>query len=148
VLIDSRVLIEFEKGTRTQLLEQLLPSPHRLLINPIICSEYVYHLLGVLGGRSPLAIKEAKRIDQVLASHQTTAFLNAFEVTQIRAEACSSAIGLMKKHHMLPNDALILACCLWESIPVLVSHDSDFVSACQSEGIILVQEVGRLSRLL
>ncbi len=56
IFLDSSILIEYEKQNKTDLLEALLDSDHQIFINPIVVSEYVYQLLGILGGRSPMGI--------------------------------------------------------------------------------------------
>jgi uncharacterized protein len=47
-------------------------------------------------------------------------------------------LALMKKHNLLPNDALILASCKIKNIAVLASFDSDFTDACKKEKIQLI----------
>jgi predicted nucleic acid-binding protein len=47
----------------------------------------------------------------------------------------------MKKHNLLPNDAIILAACKIQKVHVLASYDSDFFKACAEEGIRLITAV-------
>jgi predicted nucleic acid-binding protein len=49
VFIDSSLLIEYEKQTKTELLEALMESNRQIFINPIVVSEYLYQLLGIIG---------------------------------------------------------------------------------------------------
>jgi predicted nucleic acid-binding protein len=73
ILIDSGILIEFEKGTRTDLLMTLLAQNHTLYINSTITSEYLYKLLGILAGKSPMSISESKGTRSALSKYQTAA---------------------------------------------------------------------------
>ena len=144
ILLDSSVLIEFEKGNRPELLEQLLASSHQLYINPIIVSEYLFHLLAILGERSPLAISESKKVAETLASHQTDSFLSLFSFLPTVQDASLQTVSLMKRYNLLPNDALILSSCLAEKVAVLASFDSDFLAACKSEGVKVIQDISEI----
>ncbi|MDX2285612.1 MAG: PIN domain-containing protein [Bacteroidia bacterium] len=122
----------------------MLASPHQLYINPVISSEYLYHLLGILGGRAPMSIAESGKVGEALAEHQTSTFLSLFEQLPIRTEGITLAISFMKKHNLLPNDAMILASCCLEGVPVLASYDSDFTGACREEGIRLLNDASEV----
>jgi uncharacterized protein len=141
ILIDSSILIEFEKGTRTDLLMTLLAQNHTLYINSTITSEYLYKLLGILGGKSPMSISESKGIRSALSKHETKDFLLNFNYLPINQEAMLLSIDLMKRHNLLPNDAQILATCKIYQIAVLASFDADFADACQEEGITLINSI-------
>ena len=144
VFIDSSLLVEYEKQTKTDLLDALLDSEHLLFINPIVVSEYLYQLLGILGGRSPMAICESKKIAATLEPHDTASFLSGFQVLPIPDAAVEECIAMMCKHNLLPNDAIILTSCKLQNVAVLASHDSDFKNACQAEGIRLISSVSDL----
>lgn len=141
IFIDSSLLVEYEKQTNPDLLDDLIKSEHRLFINPIVASEYLYQLLGVLGGRSPMSICESGKIQDTLSSHDTTSFLSGFEILPIPDAAIIKAIDFMKKYNLLPNDAIILASCQLQNIGILASFDTDFQNACNAEGIRLVTEL-------
>ncbi|MBK8043895.1 MAG: PIN domain-containing protein [Haliscomenobacter sp.] len=145
VFIDSSLLVEYEKLNRPELLEALMASNHQLFINPIVASEYLYQLIGILGGRSPMSICESGKIGETLGRHDTAVFLSAFEILSIPDKALPMAIDLMKKHNLLPNDAIILASCKLEQVAVLASFDTDFSAACRAEGIQLICEVADFS---
>jgi predicted nucleic acid-binding protein len=83
VLIDSSILIEFEKGTKVELMLSLLKNGHELYINTAVTSEYLYKLLGILGGKSPMSISESKDIKTVLDKHDTKSFLLNFNYLSI-----------------------------------------------------------------
>ncbi len=148
VFVDSDLLIEYEKQTKTELLGALLESEHQIYINPIVASEYLYQLLGILGGRSPLSICESGKIGETLSLHDTKSLLSGFQVLPIPDAALSLAIDLMKKHNLLPNDAIILASCKIQNVRVLASFDSDFFQACLAEGVRLITSVADLSTLV
>lgn len=79
IFLDSNILIEYEKNNHAELLESLLKSEHQLFINPIVFSEYIYQLLGIIAGKSPISIREAKKIDETLGDHDTVRFLSVFK---------------------------------------------------------------------
>lgn len=144
IFLDSGVLIEYEKQTKVELLEQLIQSNHQLFINPIVASEYLYQLLGILGGRSPMSICESGRIKEVLSHHDTQTFFTDFQFLAIPEDALLLSIDFMKKHNLLPKDALILASCKLQGVNVLASYDSDFYHSCVAEGIQLITKVSDL----
>ncbi len=139
ILVDSSILIEFEKGTRADLLMYLLKRGDELYINSTIASEYLYKLLGILGGKSPMSISESKGIKATLSKHETQDFLLNFNYLPIIQEAMLLSIDLMKKHNLLPNDAQMLATCKIYQIAILASFDADFTDACHEEGITLIK---------
>lgn len=71
-------------------------------------------------------------------------FLQTFFYLNITQDAIIYAIELMKKHNLLPNDAMILANCILQNIKVLASHDSDFATACKEENILLLTNISNL----
>jgi predicted nucleic acid-binding protein len=144
IFLDSSVLIEYEKQTKTELLQRLVQSDHQILINPIVVSEYLYQLLGILGGRSPMSICESGKINEVLSLHDTKTFLTGFQFLAIPEDALRLSVDFMKKYNLLPNDALILASCKIQEVKVLVSYDSDFYQSCVAEGIQLITKVSDL----
>lgn len=148
IFVDSGLLIEYEKQTKTELLEALLESEHQIYLNPIVVSEYLYQLLGILGGRSPLSICESGKIGETLETHDTKSFLCGFQVLPIPDTALSLAIDFMKKYNLLPNDAIILASCKLQNVAVLASFDSDFFRACTAENIRLIKSPVDLSTLV
>lgn len=139
IFLDSSLLIEFEKQSNTELMDLLLQSEHQLYINPIVFSEYIYQLLGIIGGRSPMSICESRKINETLSKHDTTTFLSGFQLLPILDDALPLAIDFMKKHNLLPNDAIILASCKLLSVKIVASYDSDFFKACAAEGIRLIR---------
>jgi predicted nucleic acid-binding protein len=141
IFLDSGLLIEYEKQTQAELLESLLESEHQIFINPIVFSEYLYQLLGILGGRSPMSICESGKISETLSLHDTKTFISGFQILPIPDDALSLAVDFMKKHNLLPNDAIILASCKIQNVLVLASYDSDFFNACAAEGIRLISKM-------
>ncbi|WP_353484674.1 hypothetical protein [Haliscomenobacter sp.] len=97
IFLDSSVLIEYEKQTKTELLQKLVQSDHKILINPIVVSEYLYQLLGILGGRSPMSICESGKINEVLSLHDTKTFLTGFHFLAIPEDALSLSVDFYEK---------------------------------------------------
>lgn len=55
----------------------------------------------------------------------------------------------MKKHNLLPNDALILATCLHHTLACLASCDvNNFAPGCSSEGITLISNLEEARQLM
>jgi predicted nucleic acid-binding protein len=144
IFVDSSILIEYEKQAQTELFEALVAEGHQLYINPIVVSEYLYHLIAIRGAKSPLTIRENGKIAETLTGHDTAEFLSSVAYLPIPADAVPLCIELIKRHNLLPNDALILATCKLQSIAILASYDSDFTSACHIESITLISNISDL----
>lgn len=145
IFVDSSVLIEFANERRPELLDALLDSSHELYINNIVVSEFVYKLLGIIAGKSPMSVCENEQIQETLKMYDAVAFLSSFSYLTISKAAMLKSIDYMKNYNLLPNDAMILASCKLENIAILTSYDSDFREACQNEGIKLISKVEDLS---
>lgn len=103
IFLDSSLLIEYEKQAETELLDALLESDHEIFINPVVVSEYLYKLLGILGGRSPMSICESGKVAETLDLHETEEFLSGFQLLPIPDAAVPQTISMMKKHNLLPT---------------------------------------------
>jgi uncharacterized protein len=147
VFLDSSLLIEFEKQAQTELFEAILASNCQVFINSVVISEYLYKLLGILGNRSPLSICESRKIGETLESHKTVDFLSAFEILPIPNEALRLTLDLMKKHNLLPNDAMILASCKLQNVAIIASFDSGFNTACLIENILLISNLADFQQI-
>lgn len=147
IFIDSSVLIEYEKQAQPELLDALRDSYHELYINILVASEYIYRLIGVLAGKSPMSVCESGQIKEVLDKHDTALFLSPLHLLQIPAPAIPMGLDFMKKYNLLPNDAFILATCKLQGVAVLTSFDSDFKDACVQEGILLLTKASELNLL-
>ena len=139
IFIDSSILIEYYKGTKRDLFRALLSdSSFSLFINQTVLSEYLFHHLGISGGKAPLTLKTDNAIPAILNSYDPFPFLNLMEWLPDNKVLLQPAIDFMKTYNLLPNDALILASCKQYGIEALASHDSDFAVACKSEAIWLL----------
>lgn len=145
IFVDSSVLIEYANERRPELLDALLDLSHEIYINNIVVSEFVYKLLGIIAGKSPMSVCESGQIQETLEMHDTVGFLSNFSYLTISRAAMLKSIDYMKNYNLLPNDAMILASCKLENIAILASYDSDFRKACQNEGIKLISKVEDLS---
>lgn len=144
IFIDSSVLIEALKGNKNKFYSDLISNnDHELFINDIVVSEYLYFVLGFSAGISSRTLKERQQISETLSANETlTSVLSDFSFAGGNFSILSMAPSLMKKHNLLPNDAIILATCKIHNITKLASHDTDFILPCQSEGIELLREEG------
>jgi len=107
-------------------------------------SEYIYKLLAILGGKSPMSIAESKQIKVYLDKHDTYDFLLNFEYLPISQEAIFLGLDLMKKYNLLPNDAQIISTCKINQISMLASLDTDFTEICKKEDIELISSVEQI----
>ncbi|MEM0992198.1 MAG: twitching motility protein PilT, partial [Bacteroidota bacterium] len=64
IFLDSSILIEYRKGIKVALLDQLIQHSNDLdlCMSETVSSEYLFHLLALFGQKSPLALKESKTI--------------------------------------------------------------------------------------
>jgi predicted nucleic acid-binding protein len=147
ILVDSSILIEFEKGTEPDLLEALLVSGYQLYYNATVFSEYMYKLIGILANKSPMAVKESKKIKQVLLTHATKPFLRHFIALSIDEKIIYIALDFMMEYNLLPNDALILASCKYHGLYFFASFDSDFSDVCHKENIVLLRSIADIPKL-
>jgi predicted nucleic acid-binding protein len=146
IFIDSSVLVEFKKHSKTELLLHLLSVPDlELVINPIVLSEYTFYLLAIHGQKSPRSVKENNEIEKILNRDEPGPFLSVFKVLQNGNEIIPPYLELMSKYNLLPNDALILATCKLHNIRSIATFDiTDFTRACATENIQLVQQISDL----
>lgn len=136
--LDSSILIGYIKGTQTELLDKLFADKTENYINHIVYSEFMFHFLSVMSGRSPLTLKGASKIREIMEIHKPIEFLNNFNLLEMDEEIINKSDHFMKTYNLLPNDALILATCYSHNISYLVSYDSDFVEVCDKEGLVLI----------
>ncbi|GGC10598.1 type II toxin-antitoxin system VapC family toxin [Dyadobacter sediminis] len=143
IFIDSSILVEFKKQSKTELLLELIANSNiELVINSTVLSEYTFYLLAIEGEKAPRTIKENQEINSIISKDQPEDFLSLFTVLQNGNEIIKEFLELMKKYNLLPNDALILASCKLNNIKVLASFDkNDFTAACAGEHIQLVQSI-------
>ena len=141
VFVDSSALVEYIKGKQTDLLDFLMNHRKDLAISNVVVSEFLYYFVGFKGNKSPLTLKRNNSIATVLNQYDPLLILNSFTPLS-ETNDLSLVTSLMSKHNLLPNDALILTTCLHHSIPYLASYDTnDFATACQAEGITLLDSV-------
>lgn len=140
IFIDSSVLVEYRKGNKLPFLDAMLADQETLLfISQAVTSEYLFHHLAIVGGKSPLAIKMKAGISPILQVRDPLPFLNLFTWLPDDPSMLQPAVEFMHKYNLLPNDALIIAAIAHHGIPALASFDPDFAAPCQGEGIRLLQ---------
>jgi len=142
ILVDSSLLVEYRKGNHLEILNAMLAEGTcELLISQVVVSEYLFHHLAIVGGKSPRTIKENGDIFPVFEQRKPLPFLELFTWLPDDAAMLHPAVALMAKYNLLPNDALILALCKHHNIPAIASFDPDFIMPCRGEGIRLLQTV-------
>ncbi|MCD4791490.1 MAG: PIN domain-containing protein [Bacteroidales bacterium] len=146
VFIDSSLLVEYIKETKIELLEKLIISDCQCCTNAIVYSEFMFYYLAVIGGKSPLSIKESKKIKETIKSHNPIELFSNFDILPIENEIIKLSYEMMSKYNLLPNDALILATVQINKIKNLASFDeNDFKIPCQSEAINLINTISDLN---
>ena len=142
VFLDSSILVEYYKGTKTELLETLLLEipETRLCICQTTLSEYYFQCIKIDSGKAPLTVKSSGKIAETLSAVDHREFLSLFDYLSDGESLRELCPEMMSKYNLLPNDALILFICKLNSINVLASYDAnDFQAACAEEGITLLQ---------
>lgn len=148
IFLDSSILVEYRKGTQTDLLEAIVANTDfEPIINQVVVSEYLYYHIAIFSGKSPMSIKSAGEIGIYLSMGDPDAFLAQFGWLQDFPMLFKKASLFMQNYNLLPNDALILAICQFHDIRYLASFDSDYVHACQAEGIFLISNKAQLKAI-
>jgi predicted nucleic acid-binding protein len=141
VMMDSSMLIEYIKKTKTTLLKTLLgDSSLTCCICEVVVSEFLFYYLKINSTASPLSAQSSKRIQPIIENSTDYSLLHLFHFLLSDKELYSVVPLLMAKYNLLPNDAIILATCKMHNITKLASHDVDFIILCQEEGIELLIE--------
>lgn len=143
--LDSSILIEYVKGNKTELLEQLFSRNINLYINDIVYSEFIFHFLALVSEKSPLTLKMNAGINKILSDYSPIELIENIGVLPIDKSIMTNSYELMKKYNLLPNDSLILATCIGYKIENLVSYDSDFEVVSKSENIKLIQNSSEIN---
>jgi len=142
IFIDSNVIIEtFKKeGLKeaTEILKIAIDNLESSLfyINEVVFSEVIYHLL----------IKG--KIKNELSKIYLERLLFTFNWITIEKNIGKLSLKFIEAYNLKPNDALILATCKHYNIPYLLSLDEDFKEACRKEGIVLIDSVEKLKKIL
>ena len=122
--LDSSVLIEYIRGKKTEFLEYLISKPGiELYINPIVCSEFIFHYLSLMSGRSPLTLKNSRKIKEILKKKKPIELIKQFGLLDINMEIVEIGYRMMEKYNLLPNDGFVLATCCFYKIDSLSSKE-------------------------
>ena len=140
IFVDTSVLIEYIKGTKTELLEELIINKYSLYISTIVYSEFMFHFISVTTGKSPFTIKKKKDIKNILERYEPIKFLEFFEILPETKQIIELSYLFMKKYNLLPNDSLILAACKVYNLDALASYDLDFKETAEKENVKLLTE--------
>jgi uncharacterized protein len=141
IMLDSCILIENLKGTRTEILPLLWDNPTmKLCICETIVSEFLFHFLALQYGKAPLTAKMNQDIPVILQERDPTAFLHHFVLLPSGENTPDVALRLMQKHNLLPNDALILALSLEHNVSRLATFDPDLLRACKHEQVAVISQ--------
>lgn len=146
IVLDSSLLVEYFKQSKIELLDFLLKAELvELCINSTVLSEGAYHWLARKGSKAPRSLQQAEQIPKIMRDDNPLDFLSQFTVLPSDNRIIPIYLDLMQRYNLLPNDALIIATAKLHTIPAIASHDPDFESACQGEGIQLIREVSDLA---
>ncbi len=136
VFLDSSILIEAIKGTKTELLDKLLNiDEYDCYINSIVVSEFMFHFLAVNSSVAPLSLKMKKGINEIIHQNDSYKMLQYFKFLDSDSSIIQTVPLLMQQYNLLPNDAIIIATCKINGISSLASYDSELLPVCAKEGI-------------
>lgn len=123
VFYDSSIIIEGYKANplAVELISNVAEISHQGFINSTVISEVTYILRK----------KDLLPIDQIQQK------LFQFKILECNSEVSSIAFEIMKNHNMTPNDAIILACCKYHKIDILLNLDDDFKNAAEALNVRL-----------
>ncbi|WP_010480061.1 type II toxin-antitoxin system VapC family toxin [Thermococcus zilligii] len=136
--VDTNVIIEHLEGN-----VDLLDIRERfdaLYSNSIVFSEALMVYLRALTGERPYTLKHSPDIIRNLSEEllDFPGLFGLFIELEINRAVETLAVEYMIKYGLLPNDALIPATRKFYNVRYLISCDSDFVNACESEGTSLI----------
>ena len=145
--VDTDVIIEHLGGNIDLL--TLREKFDVLYSNSIVFSEALMVYLKALTGERPYTLKHNPNIIRDLREEllDFSGFFGLFIDLEINRAVETLAVEYMIKYGLLPNDALILATCKFYDVKYLISFDSDFANACESEGISLISDPEEITRL-
>lgn len=147
IFIDSSILVEYIKGANTELLETILKFPYECDINHIVYSEFIFHFLSAMTGKSPLTLKSSNIINETLYQYEPIELIENFKILEMNEDILTDSYEFMKKYNLLPNDSLILSTCKYYGINHLASYNSDFKKACNDENIFLINSILELNKI-
>lgn len=141
VFVDSSLLIEYIKDTKTNLLNSLLSEESiQPYINETVVSEFLLYFVAINGNASPRSLHSSAKIPSLFRTFDSYNLLKRFSFLASNENLFSIVPEYMEKYNLLPNDAIILATCKIHNINKLASHDTDFIVPCNEEGIELFRE--------
>ncbi len=141
IFVDSSLLVEYIKGTKTDLLNSLISeNPVISFINETVVSEFLLYFLAINGNASPRSLQTSGKISFIFENSVSYDLLKRFSFLSTHENLFSLVPGFMAAYNLLPNDAIILATCKIHKITQLASHDTDFIIPCKAEGIELLRE--------
>lgn len=136
VLIDSSVFIEYLKGNpkALEMMSSLLSEDCELFINAIIYSEVVFLFLSRTTGLSAFSLKKRPQVVRDSGVEKVLAFLGQFKVAEVSDVVLETASEIIKRHGLLPNDAIILPTAKVYGMNI-ATLDSDFNVPARSENV-------------
>ncbi|GAB3954114.1 type II toxin-antitoxin system VapC family toxin [Spirosoma harenae] len=146
IFLDTSILAEYKKGTKTDLLDELIQRQYLLCYNQIVLSEYLFVTLAHYGQKSLRTLKMANYIPELLDKHDVESLLQPLHfLKDVDASVAYDVPRFMREYNLLPNDAIIFSHCQSSGIKCLASYDADFQPICRKEGVILIDSVDVLN---
>ena len=147
--IDSNVIINHFYGDRTA--KELIETAEKageIFINGIVLTEVSIRYLKDVTGERSYTLKHKPELVKAVDKTSLYAVIDKFLFLPDNVLIGEDAISLMDTYGLLPNDAIILATCKFYGIKYLISFDEDFKDACNNEGVILIDSVEKLRKIL
>jgi predicted nucleic acid-binding protein len=139
--VDSSILIEYNKGNKLQVFNQLQKAPDTVCyINEVVISEFLFYYLANNGNKAPKTLQMRGEIKNIFTEFKQYNLIKLCQLVPNDNRLFSLVPQFMSKYNLLPNDAIILATCKMYGITKLASHDTGFIGPCGEEGIELLIE--------
>ena len=147
--IDSNVIINYFYGDQTaKELIEIAEKSGEVFINGIVLTEVFIRYLKDITGEKSYTLKHKPELVKAVDKAPLYSVIGKFLFLSDNILIGQDAIGLMDDYGLLPNDAIILATCKFYGIKYLISFDEDFEDACKGEGIVLINSIEKLRKIL
>ncbi|MCY7351290.1 MAG: PIN domain-containing protein [Cytophagaceae bacterium] len=102
IFLDTSILAEYKKGTKTALLDALIERQYSLCYNQIVLSEYLFVVLAHYGQKSLRTLKMAHYIPELLDAHDFESLLKPLHfLERIDKSVAEETPRLMRTYNLL-----------------------------------------------
>jgi predicted nucleic acid-binding protein len=126
VFIDSSVFLDYLEGKERAKVLLKEYSGFEGYINVIVFSEVMYVYIKAATGKKSYELKKKPELVKSVEVDDIIELLRRYKMLDIGETIKNKAEGLITKHGLLPNDALIAATCKHYGIDKIATSDPDF----------------------